>query len=87
MIVKICGTDKHMVGYRKQKTLTLDKSNESNNLNSFYARLDCYNISKQNDDLRGQLTNDEEPKKFKEQKVTKIFSQLKPNKACGPDFL
>ena len=83
---------KRMVGYKnKQTTLKVDKGNENkyaDELNSFYARFDCHDFSRQTDDLRQQLADcDDDPIKIDAHQVMKTFLDLKPNKASGPDGL
>ena len=83
---------KRMVGYNnKQTTMKVDKGNENkyaDDLNTFYARFDCYDFSRQTDDLRRQLLDcNDDPIKIDEHQVRKTFLDLKPNKACGPDGL
>ena len=75
---------KKMVGYNsKQTTLTLDKGNEdkyADELNSFYARFDSHDFSRQTDVLRRQLTDcDEDPIIIDQQSVIETVSKLKAN--------
>ena len=61
----------------------------ANELNSFYNRFDCYDFSKETNELLVNLTNDPmavEPFLVVcEDEVRREFSRLNPNKAAGPD--
>ena len=58
----------------------------ANELNAFYNRFDCHDLSQQTNDLLTSLTNDNETfLTVSEEDVRKELSKLNPSKASGPD--
>ena len=55
-------------------------------MNCFYCRFDSHDFSSDHNDILNDLRNNEDdPLIIHEHEVAKLFHNLKPNKACGPD--
>ena len=85
---------KTMVGYNKSKSTILLPSGEENkyvdDLNSFYARFDCFDFSEKHTDIRQLFSKNKDntaPVTVITSQVEKAFKSLNPRKACGPDFI
>ena len=81
---------KTIVGYNEKRAPlavgTGDEQQFVNELNSFYARFDTYDFSKEISDLTQTLSlSDDTGPSMNEEVVAKLFTGLKPNKASGPD--
>lgn len=57
----------------------------ANDLNAFYSRFDTHDFSTESDDVCKPLLTVPNDVKVTESDVRKVFLQLKPRKACGPD--
>ena len=70
--------------------VTSDNDNYADELNTFYARFDCHDFSKEREDimqeLRRNATSDPRPHiVIEESSVFKLMNKVNPNKARGPD--
>ena len=57
-------------------------------MNHFYARFDCHDFKQNVNTIKTDLINPlNKPPIISQDDVLKVFTSLKPNKACGPDGL
>ena len=72
---------------KKQELKCDDPLTFANDLNVFYSRFDCTDFSREIDDVCQPLLTIPNNIRVTESDVKKVFSQLKPRKACGPDWV
>ena len=72
----------------KKKSTSYEPENKtefSNELNSFYARFDTLDFGKEQNELNVTLRAKEDPEVISLEDVDKVLSKIKARKACGPD--